>query len=97
MKKTCSPMKNKIPMRSCCGCRRSFPKKELIRIVRKPDGDVAVDLTGKMNGRGAYLCKSLACLKKARKSGSMARSLEISISGEIYDGLERELEEIENK
>ena len=88
-------MNNKVPMRTCCGCRTSFPKKELIRVVRKPDGEVQIDEKGKMNGRGAYLCKSVSCLKKARKTGNIARSLEVSITEEIYLRLEKELGEIE--
>lgn len=86
-----SSMNKKIPMRTCCGCRESFPKKELVRVVRQPDGNVAVDLTGKMNGRGAYICRNKECLKKAAKTGSIARALEISLSEEIYKRLEEEL------
>ncbi len=88
-------MKNKIPMRTCCGCRQSFPRKELVRIVRKPDGETVLDVTGRTNGRGAYLCRSLACLAKARKSGSIARSLEAPVSEEVFAGLEKELAEYE--
>ncbi len=88
-------MSNKVPMRTCCGCRVSFPKKALIRIVRKPEGDVQIDCSGKMNGRGAYLCKNVECLKKARKSGSISRALNVSITEEIYIRLEKELGEIE--
>ncbi len=86
-------MNKKIPMRTCCGCRESFPKKELVRIVRQPDKELKVDLTGKLNGRGAYICRNVSCLKKAVKTGSIARSLEISITDEIYKRLEEELEQ----
>ena len=82
-------------MRTCCGCRETFPKKELVRVVRKPDGEVQIDDKGRMNGRGAYLCKNVQCLKKARKTGNIARSLEVSITEEIYLRLEKELGEIE--
>ena len=58
----------KIPQRKCLGCMESFPKKELIRVVRTPEGEVCIDLKGKMSGRGAYICKKEACLKKAIKS-----------------------------
>ncbi len=85
----------KVPMRTCCGCRESFPKKELIRIVRTSDGTAQVDLKGKANGRGAYICKNVSCLEKARKTGSLERSLGIKISQEIFDRLKTELEENE--
>ena len=85
----------KVPMRTCCGCRISFPKKELIRIVRQSDGTAQVDLKGKANGRGTYICKKAECLEKARKSGSMERSLGIKISQEVFDRLKEELEENE--
>lgn len=80
----------KVPMRTCCGCRGSFPKKELIRIVKTPENTVAVDVTGKMNGRGTYICKNAECLEKARRSGSISRSLDIQISPEIYERLKEE-------
>lgn len=88
-------MNKKVPMRTCCGCRGSFPKKELIRVVRKTDGTAAIDFTGKLNGRGTYICRNVSCFEKARKTGSIARSLEISISPEIYERLKKELEENE--
>ncbi len=86
-------MNKKIPMRTCCGCRESFPKKELVRIVRQPDKELRVDLTGKLNGRGAYICRNSLCLQKAVKTGSIARSLEISVTEEIYKRLEEELKQ----
>ncbi len=86
-------MNKKIPMRTCCGCRESFPKKELVRIVRQPDKELRVDLTGKLNGRGAYICRNSSCLQKAVKTGSIARSLEVSVTEEIYKRLEEELEQ----
>ncbi len=80
-------------MRTCCGCRESFPKKELVRIVRQPDKELKVDLTGKLNGRGAYICRNISCLQKAVKTGSIARSLEVSVTEEIYKRLEEELKQ----
>lgn len=83
----------KIPERRCVGCGISFPKKELIRVVRLPDGGAELDPTGKKAGRGAYICRSAECLKKARKAKRLERSLEVTISDEIYAGLERGLSE----
>lgn len=81
----------KIPIRKCLGCGNRFPKNELIRIVRTPEGEIALDFVGKKNGRGAYMCKSVACFKKARKSGRIEGSLECTVPGEVYDRLEEEL------
>ena len=82
----------KIPMRMCVGCRQMKPKKELLRVVRSPEGEVSLDPTGKKPGRGAYVCYSVECLKKARKSRALERALEISIPAEVYDAMEAELE-----
>jgi predicted RNA-binding protein YlxR (DUF448 family) len=81
----------KQPVRRCTGCGEHFPKKELVRIVRLPDGNIALDGGGKMSGRGAYICKSAACLKKARKARRLESSLECSIPDEVYERLEEEL------
>jgi predicted RNA-binding protein YlxR (DUF448 family) len=81
----------KIPMRMCSGCGESKPKAELVRVVRSPQGEIGIDLTGKKPGRGAYLCRCAECLKKARKSKRIDRSLETSISAAVYDALEEEL------
>lgn len=81
----------KIPMRKCMGCMQSFPKKELIRVVRSPEEEISLDFKGKKSGRGAYVCRSLQCLKKARKSGRIEKNLECAISAEIYDQLEGEI------
>lgn len=88
----------KIPMRQCVGCRESRPKTELIRIVRQEDREshavtVCVDRTGKVNGRGAYLCDSRMCLQKAQKNRGLSRAFKINVSDEIYDDLERQLSE----
>lgn len=81
----------KIPERRCVGCGISFPKKDLIRVVRLPDGGAELDPTGKKAGRGAYICRSAECLKKARKAKRLERNLEVTISDEVYEELERGL------
>jgi len=85
------PKTMKIPMRKCMGCMQSFPKKELIRVVRSPEEEISLDFKGKKSGRGAYVCKNLQCLKKARKSGRIEKNLECAIIAEIYDQLEGEI------
>ena len=82
----------KIPMRMCTGCGEHFPKKELVRVVRSKEGYISVDLTGKKSGRGAYVCKSVECLKKARKTKRFERAFECQIPDEVYDRLEEEME-----
>ena len=86
-------MQKKIPQRQCMGCRERRAKRELIRVVRGTDGVVSLDFTGKLNGRGAYICPSAECLKKVRKSKALDRSLEVSIPEEVYDRLEQEMGE----
>ncbi len=81
----------KIPMRQCLGCNEHKPKRELIRVVRSPEGEISLDLMGKKPGRGAYICHSVTCLKKVRKSGRLARSLECEITADVYDQMEAEL------
>ena len=81
----------KIPQRKCLGCMETFPKKDLIRVVRTPEGDVCIDLKGKMSGRGAYICKKEACLKKAIKSKRIQTNLEVTISDELIESLSKEL------
>ena len=88
-------MEKKIPMRKCLGCMQSFPKKELIRVVRTPESQVLIDLTGKKSGRGAYLCKDKACLKKAIKAKRIQSNLEVQISEELIESLSKELDSIE--
>ena len=85
-------MQKKIPQRQCMGCRERKAKKEMIRVVRCTDGTVQLDFSGKVNGRGAYSCPSLECLKKARKSQSLDRSLEVTIPEDVYARLEKEME-----
>ena len=81
----------KIPERRCLGCGQSFPKPQLARVVRAPDGSVSLDLIGKKSGRGAYVCKSAECLKKCRRARRIERSLEVSIPDEVWDAIEKEL------
>ncbi len=85
-------MQKKIPQRQCMGCRERKAKKEMIRVVRGVDGIVSLDFSGKLNGRGAYICPQPECLKKARKAKSLDRSLEVPIPEEVYDRLEKEME-----
>ena len=83
--------KKKIPTRRCTGCGEHFPKNTLIRVLRTPEGEIILDLTGKKSGRGAYICKNTACLKKARKAKRIETSLECPIPEEVYDRMEDEL------
>ena len=85
-------MQKKIPQRQCMGCRERKAKKEMIRVVRCTDGTVNLDFSGKMNGRGAYICPNPECLKRAIKSKSLDRSLEVTIPEEVYDRLAKEME-----
>ena len=81
----------KVPVRMCAGCNEHKLKKELVRIVRSPEGEISVDLTGKKSGRGAYLCRDAQCLAKARKAGRLQRALACEIPAEVFDRLEEEL------
>ena len=83
----------RIPVRQCLGCNEHKPKNELLRVVRGPDGSVSLDFTGKKSGRGAYICRSVKCLKKAVKSRRLDKNLECTIPDDIYEKLERELSE----
>ncbi len=86
------PQQKKIPMRRCLGCMESFPKKELIRVVRKPDGEVTLDFRGKVSGRGAYVCRRVECLKKAEKAKRLSRALECEIPDGVMERLRAEME-----
>lgn len=81
----------KLPTRRCTGCGEHFPKNTLIRVLRTPEGEIILDLTGKKSGRGAYICKNAACLQKARKSRRIEISLKCPISDEIYEKMKEEL------
>ena len=85
-------MQKKIPQRQCMGCRERKEKRALIRVVRCTDGQVQLDFSGKLNGRGAYLCPDPECLKKAQKAKSLERSLEVPIPEEVYERLHKEME-----
>ena len=81
----------KIPLRKCSGCGEMKPKKELIRVVRSPEGEISLDLTGRKAGRGAYVCHSIDCLRIARKAKRFERSFECAIPAEVFDRMEEEL------
>ena len=85
-------MQKKIPMRQCLGCREMKPKRELIRAVKSPDGEVNLDFKGKMPGRGAYLCPNGESLKKAMKSKALERAFSVQIPEEIYEELRQQME-----
>ena len=87
-------MPKKIPLRQCVGCREHKPKKELIRVVRSPEGAVSLDFKGKLPGRGAYVCPLAACLAKARKSRALERAFETTLPAEVYEALEQQMEEV---
>ena len=82
----------RVPLRMCTGCGEMKPKKELVRVVRSKEGEISLDLTGKKAGRGAYVCPSADCLKKARKARRIERSFQCRIPDEVYDAMEREME-----
>ncbi|MBQ1193940.1 MAG: YlxR family protein [Lachnospiraceae bacterium] len=81
----------KVPMRKCTGCGELKPKKELVRVIKNSENQVMMDLTGKMNGRGAYVCKTQQCLAKAIKTKAIERSLQIQISENVYEQLKAEM------
>lgn len=81
----------KVPVRMCVGCREHKAKKELIRVVRSPEGEISIDFKGKKSGRGAYLCSNPQCLAKARKTKQLERAFETAIPDEVYQKLEEEL------
>ena len=83
-------MAKKIPVRQCIGCGEMKNKKDMMRILRTPEEEIILDLTGKKNGRGAYLCKQSECLKLARKNKGLGRSFKMSIQSQVYDKLEEE-------
>ena len=81
----------KIPLRKCLGCGVQKPKQELARVVKSPQGDISLDLTGKKSGRGAYICKDVSCLNKAKKAKRFEHAFDCAISEEIYSVMEKEL------
>ena len=90
-------MTKKIPLRQCVGCNEMKNKKEMMRVSKTAEGEIFLDTTGKKNGRGAYVCKNIECLKAARKTKGLERSFQMAIPAEVYDTLEREFEKIEAK
>ena len=84
----------KIPLRMCVVCREMKPKKELIRVVLKEKGEIVLDATGRKNGRGAYICASMECLKTARQKKGLERSLKVAIPTAVYESLEEEMSKI---
>ena len=84
-------MPKKLPVRMCAGCAEHKPKRELVRVVRTPEGAIVLDLTGKKSGRGAYVCPNLDCLKKARRARRLERALDCPIPEEVYERLEAEM------
>lgn len=90
-------MAKKIPLRQCVGCGEMKSKKDMVRVLKTAENDICLDATGKMNGRGAYVCRSRECLQKARKTRGLERSFKMSIPNEVYDVLEREFENLETE
>ena len=84
----------KIPMRMCVGCREMKEKRELIRVVRTPEGEVALDATGKRSGRGAYVCRQAECLRRSIRQKQLERQLEITLTAEITEALTAEMERL---
>lgn len=85
-------MQKKIPQRQCMGCRERKEKRQMIRVVRCTDGEIRLDFSGKLGGRGAYVCPNMECLAKVRKSRGLERSLDTPIPEAVYDRLEKEME-----
>ena len=81
----------KVPMRMCVGCREMKPKKELIRVVKSPEGEISLDFTGKKSGRGAYICRSVECFNKARKGRRLEKAFSCKIDAGVYDAMAEEL------
>lgn len=86
-------VQKKVPMRQCTGCREMKPKRELIRVVKSPEGEIAIDFKGKNPGRGAYVCPRSECLKKAIKAKALERAFGLKIPDEVYEALSRQMEE----
>ena len=87
-------MPKKIPMRQCVGCREMKEKRELIRVVKSPEGAVSLDFKGKLPGRGAYVCPQKDCLVRARKSKALERAFELQLPAEVYEALEEQMMEV---
>jgi predicted RNA-binding protein YlxR (DUF448 family) len=87
----------KIPLRKCVACQQMMPKRELIRVVRSPEGEISIDLKGKKAGRGAYLCGKQSCFKLAKKSRAFDRALSVTVAPDIYDQLEQDFIKVEDE
>lgn len=87
-------MAKKIPLRQCVGCGEMKGKKEMMRVLKTAEDEICLDVTGKKNGRGAYVCKSKECLVKARKNKGLERSFKMAIPAQVYETLEREYDEL---
>ena len=87
----------KVPLRQCLGCGEMKGKKEMMRVIKTAEGDISLDITGKKNGRGAYLCMQKECLQKARKNKGLERSFKMSIPAEVYNNLEKEFAKSEEE
>ncbi len=85
----------KVPLRQCIGCEEMKSKREMIRVIKTPEDEILLDATGRKNGRGAYLCPAMECLKKAVKSKGLERSFKMAIPPEVYQALEKEMEKLE--
>lgn len=88
-------MAKRIPLRQCVGCGEMKGKKDMMRVLKTVEDAICLDVTGKKNGRGAYICRSRECLRMARKNKGLERSFKMSIPGEVYDTLEREFDSLE--
>ena len=87
-------IEKKVPMRQCVGCAKMKSKKELLRVIKTPEEEIVLDVTGRKNGRGAYICASMDCLKVARQRKGLERSLKVAIPTEVYESLEQEMSRI---
>ena len=81
-------------MRQCVGCGEMKSKKELLRVIKTPEDEIVLDTTGRKNGRGAYICASMECLKTAQKKRGLERSLKVSIPEDVYESLEKEMSDV---
>ena len=90
-------MSKKIPLRQCVGCNEMKSKKDLLRVLKTAEDEVLLDTTGRLNGRGAYLCKNADCLKRAIKQRGIERSLKMNIDKSVYEKLEKEFLDIESE
>ena len=90
-------MAKKVPLRQCVGCGEMKGKKDMMRVLKTTEDEICLDVTGKKNGRGAYICRNRECLRKAAKSKGLERSFKMSIPSEVYDTLEKEFDQLESE